>query len=124
MISETALQDKKILIADSDPVVRSGLARLVAMEDDFHVVGQASDGVEVIEKVRQLNPDVVLIDVAMTPCDGVEATRAIKREWPDVRVIMMTIHSDRVSEAIHAGAEKYFQKDTPPEILFDAIRMC
>ena len=122
MRSETTLLAKKILIADSDPVVRKDLVRLVAMEEDFHVVGQAGNGVEVIEKVRQLNPDVVLIDIAMTSCDGVEATRVIKQERPAVRVIMMTLHSDRVSEAIHAGAEKYFLKDTPPAILFEAIR--
>ena len=116
------MNSKKVLIADDDPLVRNGLISLVNMEDDIMVIGQASDGVEAIEKTRMLNPDVVLMDIQMPICDGLEATRKIKTEFPKTKVIILTIHTNELKEAIIAGASCFLLKDSPPEILFKAIR--
>src|SRR5689334_24594588 len=75
----------KVLIADDHRVVREGLAAILKMKDDIHIVGEAQDGMEAIEKVKTLVPDVVLMDVSMPRMGGVEATRQIKREFPHIR---------------------------------------
>jgi DNA-binding NarL/FixJ family response regulator len=92
------------------------------MEDDFRVIGQASDGTEAVEKTRSLNPDVILMDIQMPFCSGLEATRKIKSEFPNKKVIILTVHTDELSEAILAGASSFLLKDSPPEILFNAMR--
>lgn len=112
----------KVLIADDDPVCRDGLDFLVNTEEDLKVIGHAQDGLEVIAKTKDLNPDVILMDIQMPFCDGVEATRIIKAEYPEMKIIILTIHTNSLSEAIRAGASNYLLKDSPPNVLFDAIR--
>jgi DNA-binding NarL/FixJ family response regulator len=116
------MNSTKVLIADDDPLVRYGLVSLVDMEDGFSVIGQATDGTEAVEKTRSLNPDVILMDIQMPFCNGLEATRKIKSEFPNKKIIIMTVHSEALNEAIVAGASYFLLKDSPPEILFSAIR--
>jgi len=96
----------------------------LAGEPDLEVVGEASNGREAIELCHSLRPDLVLMDVRMPEMDGLEATRAIKREYPDTCVLMVTMHenSDYLLEALHAGAAGYVLKDAPADRLLDAVR--
>lgn len=116
------MNSTKVLVADDDPILRSVLVDLVNLEDDLKVIGQAQNGSEAVEKTRNLDPDVVLMDMQMPLCNGLEATRRIKAEFPDKKVILLTIHTNELSEAFTVGASTILLKDTPPENLFKAIR--
>lgn len=114
----------KILIADDHPVVREGLCAMLSREVDFDVVGEARDGVEAVGKTKELNPEVVLMDLRMPEMDGVEAMRQIRSAMPDVKFIILTTYSDDeyIFSGIEAGARAYLLKDAPREDLFKAIR--
>lgn len=114
----------RILIVDDQEIAREGLRALLEAESDFEVVGEATDGDEVVDRVRVLKPDVVLMDVRMRRVSGLEATRLLKRSWPRVVVIIVTMHEDidYLLEAIEAGAAGYLLKDTPRAQLIEAIR--
>ena len=114
----------KILIADDHPVVREGLFAMLSRERDFEVVGEARDGVEAVNKTKELNPGVVLMDLRMPEIDGVEAIRQIKSMKPEIKFIILTTYSDDeyIFRGIEAGARAYLLKDAPREDLFKAIR--
>ena len=114
----------KILIADDHPVVREGLFAMLSREVDFEVLGEAKDGVEAVNKAKELSPDVVLMDLRMPEMDGVEAMRQIKSAMPDVKFIILTTYSDDeyIFSGIGAGARAYLLKDAPRDDLFKAIR--
>ena len=114
----------KILIADDHPVVREGLIAMLSREGDFKVIGEAKDGAEAVNRVRELSPDVVLMDLRMPEMDGVEAMRQIRAVNPDVKFIILTTYSDDdyIFSGIEAGARAYLLKDAPREELFKAIR--
>jgi DNA-binding NarL/FixJ family response regulator len=113
-----------ILIADDHPVVREGLIAMLSREVDFNVVGEAKDGVEAVNKAKELKPDVVLMDLRMPEMDGVEAMRQIRSVMPDIKFIILTTYSDDdyIFSGIEAGARAYLLKDAPREDLFKAIR--
>ena len=113
-----------ILIADDHPVVREGLAGMLAGQDDFVVVAAVSDGHAALEKFKELSPDVVLMDLRMPELDGVGAIEAIKNVKPTANIIVLTTYdSDAdIIRAIEAGATGYLLKDTPRDELFRAIR--
>jgi DNA-binding NarL/FixJ family response regulator len=113
-----------ILIADDHPVVREGLIAMLGREVDFNVVGEAKDGVEAVNKAKELKPDVVLMDLRMPEMDGVEAMRQIRSVMPDIKFIILTTYSDDdyIFSGIEAGARAYLLKDAPREDLFKAIR--
>jgi DNA-binding NarL/FixJ family response regulator len=114
----------KILIADDHPVVREGLISMLSREGDFKVVGEAKDGLEAVNKAKELSPDVVLMDLRMPEMDGVEAMRQIRPTMPGVKFIILTTYSDDdyIFSGIEAGARAYLLKDAPREDLFKAIR--
>ncbi len=114
----------KILIVDDHPVVREGIGSMLKREPDFKIVGEATNGLEAIEKVRELSPDVVLMDLRMPEMDGVEAISRIKEERPEIKFIILTTYSDDeyIFKGIAAGARAYLLKDAPREELFKAIR--
>ncbi|MGA2368164.1 MAG: response regulator transcription factor [Dehalococcoidia bacterium] len=114
----------KILIVDDHPVVREGICSMLKREPDFKIVGEATNGLEAIERVRELSPDVVLMDLRMPEMDGVEAISKIKEERPEVKFIILTTFSDDeyIFKGIAAGARAYLLKDAPREELFKAIR--
>ena len=96
----------RILIADDHPVVREGLFAMLSRQHDFEVVGEARDGLETVNKTKELNPDIVLMDLRMPELDGVEAMRQIKAVKPDVKFIILTTYSDDeyIFRGIEAGA--------------------
>lgn len=114
----------KILIADDHPVVREGLHGFLETEPGLEVVGEAADGVEVVEKARTLHPDVILLDLVLPRQSGVEAIHQLRAVNPDERILILTsfAEDDKVFPAIKAGALGYLLKDSPPEMLVQAIR--
>ncbi len=115
----------KLLIVDDHPVVREGIGAMLRREPDFKIVGEASNGLEAVEKARELEPDVILMDLRMPELDGVEAITRIRADYPEVKFIILTTYSDDeyIFKGIAAGARAYLLKDAPREELFKAIRM-
>jgi two-component system, NarL family, response regulator LiaR len=113
-----------VLIADDHRVVRQGLRTFLELMDDIRVVGEACDGLEAVQMVSQLKPDVVLMDLVMPGLDGISATHQVKVLMPDTKVIALTsfTEDDKVFPAIQAGASSYLLKDVSPDDLVDAIR--
>jgi DNA-binding NarL/FixJ family response regulator len=114
----------RVLIVDDHPVVRSGLAGMLAVEDDLVVVGEAGDGEEAVARVAALNPDVVLMDLRMPRLDGAGATARILGAHPGTRVLVLTTFDTDadIVRAVEAGATGYLLKDTPRAQLVDAVR--
>lgn len=114
----------RILLVDDHLLFRKGLARLLDAQPDFEIVGEAADGLEAVGKAELLHPDVVLMDIRMPNCDGLEATRRIKGQMPNVRVVMLTVSEDEqdLAAAVRYGADGYLLKDLLPEALFQFLR--
>lgn len=114
----------KVLIADDHKIVRDGLRTLLEKHPEISVVGEAEDGRETVQLARNLSPEVIIMDIAMPDLNGIEATRQIIGERPGVKVIALSMHSDRrfVSEMLKAGASAYLLKDCAFEELITAIR--
>ena len=113
----------KVLICDDQVVVREGLRAILSTTDEIRVVGEAGSGAEAVEKVAQLQPDVVLMDLKMPGVNGVEATRLIRDRYPDTRVLVLTTYDadEWVFDAVRSGAAGYLLKDTSREGLIEAI---
>ena len=113
----------RVLVADDQKVVRDGLCALLGMLPGIQVIGAAVDGADAIWQARRHVPDVVLMDLHMPNCDGVEATRRIVRDQPSIRVVALTAYSDdeRVFGALRAGARGYLTKDASAGEIFQAV---
>ncbi|MBN1992242.1 MAG: response regulator transcription factor [Anaerolineae bacterium] len=114
----------RLLLADDHAVVRAGTRELLERQPDLHIVGEAVDGEEAVQLTHELQPDVVVMDVRMPKISGVEATRRIKAEHPDVRVLVLTAHDDDeyVFALLQAGANGYLLKTAEIDELVKAIR--
>jgi NarL family two-component system response regulator LiaR len=112
-----------VLIADDHAILRKGIRALLGTEPDIEVVGETGDGLETVAQARALRPDVILMDLVMPNMDGIEATRQITAELPDVRILVLTSFAadDKVFPAIKAGALGYLLKDSGPAELVQAI---
>ncbi|MFJ1751542.1 response regulator [Kitasatospora sp. NPDC088134] len=111
----------RVLIADDDPLLRTGLAVVLETADGIEVVGRAEDGLRAVELARALLPDVVLMDVRMPGCDGIEATRRLAGVGPRVLVLTTFQHDAYVWGALRAGAAGFLLKRASPERLIDAV---
>ncbi|MBN1691733.1 MAG: response regulator transcription factor [Dehalococcoidia bacterium] len=114
----------KILVADDHEVVRDGIVGNLVRQPDFAIVGQASNGMEAVQRAAELSPHIILMDLRMPELDGVEAMIRIKQDNPEIKFIVFTTYSDDeyLFAAIKAGAKGYLLKDAPREELFKAIR--
>jgi len=114
----------RVLIADDHQVVRDGLSAILQTKDDIVVVGEARDGMEAVEKTRQLQPDVVLMDISMPRMNGVEATRLIKEHAPQVRVVVLTMYEEEeyIFDLVKTGVAGYLLKNSDSTLIVKAIR--
>ncbi|BAU10435.1 two component LuxR family transcriptional regulator [Leptolyngbya sp. NIES-3755] len=114
----------RLLIVDDQLIFRQDLAKLLSLEGDLEVVGQAANGQEALEHVSVLQPDVILMDVRMPVCDGVVATREIHRRYPWIRILVLTMFDDDeyIEQCLKSGALGYLLKDTPAAQIAIAIR--
>jgi DNA-binding NarL/FixJ family response regulator len=114
----------KLLLADDQPLFRQSLAALLDLEDDLTIVGQANNGQEAIDQASQLQPDIILMDLRMPICNGIEATKAIRDRYPWIRILVLTTfdEDEDIWHALQAGALGYLLKNTPAPQLASAIR--
>ncbi|MCG3209918.1 MAG: Transcriptional regulatory protein LiaR [Anaerolineae bacterium] len=114
----------RVLLADDHQLFREGLATILNYQPDFEVVGEASDGLEVVVKAQQLMPDLILMDVTMPGCDGLEATQEIKNKMPTVAIVMLTVRdeNEKLFDAIKSGAQGYLLKNIRSPDLIQLLR--
>ena len=114
----------KVLLVDDHVIVRQGLKALLSDEPDMEVVGEANNGREALEKLAALEPDVILMDISMPGLNGIEATRQIKQRYPDVKVVILSMHANEeyVFQVLQAGAAGYVLKLSDSMEVLTAIR--
>ena len=114
----------RVLVVDDHTIVRDGVCALLALATDIEVVGEAANGMEALEKVRHLSPDVVLMDIAMPIMDGLEATRRIHKEFPKVKVLVLTQYDEKdyILPIIEVGAQGFITKMSASSELASGIR--
>ncbi len=113
----------RVLIADDSPAIRDGLSSLIDAQSDFFVVGTAGDGLEAVEKAKDLRPDIVIMDAQMPRMDGIEATRKIKRDFPAISILFLSTFTDHIEASRAAGCDGYLTKDCDPKQLYAEVRL-
>jgi len=113
----------KVLLVDDHPVVRKGLCSCLSNSESIKVVGEASNGAEALKRMKELSPDIMLMDINMPGMDGLAVTEAVRKESPQTKVLVLSMHSNReyVLRIVKAGARGYVLKDAPPDELIRAI---
>jgi len=115
----------QIVVVDDHPVLRDGLSAVLSTQPDFRVIGEAENGVEAVEIIVELQPDVVMLDLEMPEMDGVETLKRLREHNPDIRVIVFTAFDtdERILAAVQAGAQGYLLKGAPRDQIFEAVRV-
>ena len=118
------MKEIRVMIVDDHPLFRQGLRRVLEIEPDIHIEAEAVDGQEALVLARQHRPDVILMDINLPVLNGIQLTRRIKADMPDIAIIVVTAfdHEEQMLHAIRAGGSAYFPKDVMPTKLIDAIR--
>jgi DNA-binding NarL/FixJ family response regulator len=114
-----------VLVVDDHSILREGLCEILKKEEGITVIGSCSNGQEAVDLVKNTKPDVILMDIEMPVMDGVTAARAIKQDFPDIEIIMLSMYDDdkNVFESIKAGATGYILKNVPREELIKCVRV-
>jgi len=122
--STTFENKKRIFIVDDHPIVREGLITIINHEKDFEVCGEADEAREAFKAISELNPDVVIVDIALKSSDGIELTKNLKARYPTLPVIVLSIHDELTyaERALRAGAQAYLMKEVVSENVVTAIR--
>jgi DNA-binding NarL/FixJ family response regulator len=115
----------RVLTVDDHPLLREGICTLINSQPDMSIVGEASTGAEALERFRQLRPDITLMDVRLPDKSGIDAMLAIRSEFPDARVVILTTSEGdvEIQRALGAGAQGYILKSMPPKDVVDAVRL-
>ncbi|MDD4570676.1 MAG: response regulator transcription factor [Tepidanaerobacteraceae bacterium] len=113
-----------VILADDHVLMRKGLKKILEMEEDIEVIGEASDGTEAIEEVMDKRPHVLLLDINMPKLNGIEVTKALKKKGIDTKIVILTVYDDReyLLELIKLGISGYVLKDIEPQGLLEAVR--
>ena len=113
-----------ILLADDHPLVQDGLRTLFNEIEDINVIGVASDGEELLEKVKLLKPDLVITDISMPKINGLKATHLLSKKYPEIKVLILSMHDNKeyIQNAIDSGAKGYILKDKPAVEMIEAVR--
>ncbi|MBI2252683.1 MAG: response regulator transcription factor [Armatimonadetes bacterium] len=115
----------KILIVDDHNLVREGFAKMLGLEEEFTVIGQASSAKEALDKIKILNPNIILMDIKLPDLNGIECTQLIKKEHPEIKVIILSMYDEvqYVLESVKSGATGYLLKDISREELVHSIKI-
>ena len=118
-------EKQRILIVEDHTILREGLKSLLSSHLDFEIVGEAGDGLEAIRAVDRVQPNLILMDLSMPRMDGIAAIREIKKKWPKIRVLALTVHKteEYIMATLGSGADGYILKDTTHAELLEAIRI-
>lgn len=118
------MEAARVLIVDDHSLFRKGIRGILSAEPSIEVVGEASNGLEACDQARNLMPDIVLMDINMPECSGVEATKRIKEDFPEIKIVMLTVEEDDhfLFKAIKSGAQGYLLKNLEPEELISHIK--
>jgi DNA-binding NarL/FixJ family response regulator len=118
-------EETKVLIVDDHPVFRQGLRDVLETDPKLTIIGEAADGEVALELVQEISPDVILMDINLPTMNGLQVTRKIKGQFPQIKIIMITGYDDveQVFHALRSGASAYCPKDITPEALIDIIRI-
>ncbi|WP_350344113.1 response regulator transcription factor [Proteinivorax tanatarense] len=114
----------KVAVVEDHGMIRAGIVNLLEREDDIEIVAEGENGQEAIDIVKNCNPDVLLMDINMPVLSGIEATEKIKQDFPEIKIIMLTIHDgeEYIYKAVNLGAEGYVLKDAGKEVLISGVR--
>lgn len=117
------MKPHKVLLADDQTLFRKAISALLNSTPNFEVVGEAEDGTQAVKKAKDLKPDLILMDVRMPVCSGIEATRQIKAESPNMKIVILTVSDEEedLFEAIKSGAQGYLLKNLRPDALFEYL---
>ena len=119
------IEKQRILIVEDHTILREGLKSLLSSHPDFEIVGEAGDGLEAVRAVDRVQPNLILMDLSMPRMDGIAAIREIKKKWPKIRVLALTVHKteEYIMAALSSGADGYILKDATHAELLEAIRI-
>jgi DNA-binding NarL/FixJ family response regulator len=110
-----------IVLADDHPLIRQGLRRIIDGCDDLKVVGEAGGGLELLELLNAVIPDIVILDISMSNLSGIEAVREIRTKYPEIKSLILSMHREYLHQALSAGADGYLLKEDAERYLFSAI---
>ncbi|MDS0527028.1 response regulator transcription factor [Clostridium sp. SHJSY1] len=114
----------KLAITDDHALIREGLIRIISYEKDLEIVLESDSGEDLIEKLKEITPDIILLDINMDKLDGVETLKIVKKKWPDIKIIILTVEKQKrkIKEVLDFGAEGYVLKESAGNAITNAIR--
>lgn len=115
-----------VIIADDHVLFRAGVKTALSLKKDIRIIGEADNGQQLLHLLRHLQPDVILLDIQMPVMDGITTLPEIKKLYPNIKIIMLTMHNDHsmISRLMELGANAYLTKNSDPEVIYEAIKTC